>query len=96
MMPKRKRKSALRRRYGRAHGHFGIADIRAAGGHVRQFVAENPALTAAALGGAVGATAAGISPGAAALVGAATGVVGQKMHTRCKRPKARGAQEEDA
>jgi len=46
---------------------------------VRSFIAENPEMAAAMLGGTVGAIAAGISPAAAAVVGATTGVVGQTL-----------------
>jgi hypothetical protein len=72
---RRHRKRALARRY----GHFSQVDIDAGVGRVRAIVAENPTLAAAAIGGTVGALAAGASPVGAALVGVLSSVTTQQV-----------------
>lgn len=78
----RRRKSALARRY----GHLAVdrAEVRSVGAKVRAFIAENPEVTAAAIGGTVGTLAAGSPVGIAAIIGATTGVVGQKLVKHCR------------
>ncbi len=70
MSKRRKRGRALRRRY----GHFGMADVERSTATLRKMAHDNPAVTAAALGAASGAIAAGMGAGTAALLGAAAGV----------------------
>ena len=72
----RRGRSALARRYGHS--------LSGAMSRARNFIADNPEAAAAALGATVGATFAGIPAVAAAVVGAATGVVGQKLVKACR------------
>jgi hypothetical protein len=77
-MGMRRRRTALARRY----GHFSLDGGLA---RVRGFIADNPEVTAAAIGGTVGTIFAGIPQGAAAIVGATTGVLGQKLVKHCRQ-----------
>jgi hypothetical protein len=73
--------STLARRYGHS-----LSKARA---HTRAFIADNPEATAAGIGAAVGATFAGIPAAAVALVGATTGVVGQRLVKACREGRQR-------
>jgi hypothetical protein len=73
----RRKSSTLARRYG--HSMSGGAAAR-----VKRFVVENPEATAAALGGTVGTIFAGAPVAVAAIVGATTGVIGQKLVKACR------------
>jgi len=77
----RRARGALTRRYGHAA-------IERARGRVRGFIAANPEVAAALLGGTIAAVAAGVSPAAAAVVGATTGVIGQRVVRHCKEGRA--------
>ena len=72
---RRHRRRGLARRY----GHFSQVSVDAGVGKVRAVVAANPTLSAAAIGGTVGALAAGSSPVAAALVGVLSSVTTQQV-----------------
>jgi hypothetical protein len=73
-MARRKRGRALRRRY----GHFGLDDVNSGALKIRQLAGNNPEITAAAIGGASAALAAGMTPGTAAMLGAVAGVAVQQ------------------
>jgi hypothetical protein len=75
MSRRRHRRRALARR----HGHFSQVDLDAGAGRMRTVIAKNPTLAAAAIGGTVGALAAGSSPVAAALVGVLSSVTTQQV-----------------
>lgn len=70
MRKRTRRIRALARRY----GHFGMTDVHNTTAGVRKLVGDNPMVAAMAMGGALGAISAGMSPGSAALIGAATGI----------------------
>lgn len=64
----------MRRRY----GHFGMSDVHNATAGIRKLASDNPAVAAAVIGGTVAAVTAGMSPGPAALAGAAAGIAVQQ------------------
>lgn len=74
MAKKSKKGRALRRR----HGHFGMKDIHDATSGVRKLAADNPMVAAAAIGASVAALSTGMTPGGAALAGAAAGIAVQQ------------------
>jgi hypothetical protein len=77
-MSKRKRGLALRRRY----GHFGLKDIQEGTAGIRKLAADNPLVTAAAIGATIGAVSAGMTPASAAAVGSVAGVAVQQAMKR--------------
>lgn len=77
-MSKRRKGHSLRRRY----GHFGLSDVTAGAGKLRKLASENPEVTAAAVGAAGGAIAAGMTAGTAAMIGAIAGVAVEQATKR--------------
>lgn len=63
----------------RRYGHAGMSGVHSTMGDIRKLASDNAPITAAVLGGAMGAIASEMGVGTAAMLGAVTGVAAQQL-----------------